>query len=282
MEQRFDENGTLINYTYAMGASIATRKQSSAGRLDWYNDKTGKIAGDLENVSRGLSPFDSQAVRGAIDLCQKAYWNVAVFRSTIDIQTEFANSRIVFKSKNKRVEKFFQEWYKEVNGWYLGERFFREWFRSGNVFIYKFRWELDNKKYRQFIRAGKKMEIPMRFAILNPLDMRCASTSSFIDPIYVKILNRYEIAALKNPQTDNDKEFYKSLPKEAKEQIKKGLEVQLPLNSTDLNDCICSMTLMDSTPPETSYFFTKSVCFVSPLIISLQFSPILVTTVWIS
>lgn len=116
------------------------------------------LSGEIENINKGVSPFSRDntgtlSAQQAIVLCQKAYWNVAIFRNTIDIQTEFANSKLSFRGKNKRSIKFFNEWYKKINGWSLSERFFREWFRSGNVFIYKFLYNITNPEVNKMSRA---------------------------------------------------------------------------------------------------------------------------------
>jgi hypothetical protein len=55
-------------------------------------------------------PYDYAAdgidVRDTIELCQKAYANVAVFRNAIDIMSEFTNTDIYLEGGTKRVESF--------------------------------------------------------------------------------------------------------------------------------------------------------------------------------
>ncbi len=230
---------------FALAAYKPETKEAKASRGDWFSTKENKISGELENVSKGVCPFEyssdgSVGVRDAIVLCQKAYWNVAIFRSTIDMQTEFANSKIHFRSKNKRVAKFFEKWYEKIGGWSLGERFFREWFRSGNLFIYRFNGVLDLAEYRKFTRAAiGEDKIPLRYVILNPADIRCLGGSSFVNADYGKILNRYEIERLKNPSTPEEKEFFNSLDPEAKKAIKAGGNPIIKLKQEDLTAVFC-------------------------------------------
>jgi len=183
------------------------------------------LAGELQNLDKGVSPLSVDnsggiSVQGSIHLCQKAYWNVAIFRNTIDIQTEFANSNLEFRGKNKRSVQFFTEWYKKINGRLLSERFFREWFRSGNVFVYKFLYELDPSDFNKMARAAKIA--PLKYVILNPADIRCEGAATFINAKYTKVLNSYELARLKNPSTDEEKRFLDSLPLEVRKEIKDG------------------------------------------------------------
>ena len=68
----------------------------------------------FSNLERGVVPFIYGSGRGNYDsnisakdtivLCQKAYWNISVFRSTVETQTEFCNSKLHFKGKNKKTE----------------------------------------------------------------------------------------------------------------------------------------------------------------------------------
>jgi hypothetical protein len=59
-----------------------------------------------KNIDSGLIPFrystgisngSNMNVRDAVILCQKCYYNFAVFRNTIDLMTEFSCSNIYFK-----------------------------------------------------------------------------------------------------------------------------------------------------------------------------------------
>lgn len=193
---------------------------TNSDQTTWSN-----MSGEVENIDKGVSPLSVDStgaisVRHAICLCQKAYWNVAIFRNTIDIQTEFANSKLQFRGKNKRAVKFFETWYTKINGRLFAETFFREWFRSGNVFVYKFLYEVSTQEANRMSRAA--VEIPLKYSILNPGDIQCESAASFVNAKYGKVLNKYELARLKSPQTDDDKAFFDSLPAEVRSQIKKG------------------------------------------------------------
>lgn len=202
------------------------------------------LSGEIENINKGVSPFSRDntgtlSAQQAIVLCQKAYWNVAIFRNTIDIQTEFANSKLSFRGKNKRSIKFFNEWYKKINGWSLSERFFREWFRSGNVFIYKFLYNITNTEVNKMSRAEVAKKIPLRYTILNPADMRAEGSATFINFNYYKMLNSYELARLKVPKTEDEKRFMQSLPASVRDQIKRGELPEIPIDTEYLTAVFC-------------------------------------------
>ena len=202
------------------------------------------LSGEIENINKGVSPFSRDnsgtlSAQQAIVLCQKAYWNVAIFRNTIDIQTEFANSKLSFRGKNKRSIKFFNEWYKKINGWSLSERFFREWFRSGNVFIYKFLYNITNIEVNKMSRAEVAKKIPLRYTILNPADMRAEGSATFVNFNYYKMLNSYELARLKVPKTEDEKRFMDSLPVKIRDEIKRGQLPEIPIDTEYLTAVFC-------------------------------------------
>jgi hypothetical protein len=221
-------------------SSSNTRGRGTDSSQSGYSD----LAGELENVWKGVSPMekDSTGTVGAYEaicLCQKAYYNIPIFRNTIDIQTEFANSGLHFRGKNKRSVKFFEEWYKKIGGWSLAERFFREWFRSGNVFIYKFMYKIPLMELNKMARAAVEKQIPLKYTILNPADMRCAGAASFVNSVYHKMLNSYELARLKDAGTEEEVRFLDSLPADIRKQIKKGEKPLIPIEPEYLTAVFC-------------------------------------------
>jgi hypothetical protein len=230
-------------------SSTNTRGRGTGTNQSTYSD----LSGELDNISRGVAPFGKDSagsigVNDAICLCQKAYYNIPIFRNTIDIQTEFANSHLHFRGKNKRSVAFYNEWYKKIGGWSFAERFFREWFRSGNVFVYKFLYEASLKELNKMSRAEAlnkiseaevMKKIPMKYTILNPADMRCEGAASFINAVYHKMLNEYELARLKVPKTDEEVKFLESLPTKIQQQIKKGEKPTIPIEPQYLVAVFC-------------------------------------------
>lgn len=185
----------------------------------------------FSSIRNGLLPYsfaiDGVNVREAIELCQKAYANVAVFRNAIDIMSEFANTEIYLEGGSQKSRTFFEEWFKKIKLWNVKDQYFREYYRSGNVFLYR----LDGKfKLDDFSQLSGRLgdsssstnTIPIRYTLLNPFDIVAKTSSSFALGLYEKILSQYELARLQNPSNDDDKEIFNSLPDNAKELIKNG------------------------------------------------------------
>lgn len=219
--------------------NYSRNRGTSDSQSTWSN-----LAGEVENIDKGVSPLTTDSTgaisaQGSIYLCQKAYWNIAIFRNTIDIQTEFANSNIKFRGNNKRSVTFFETWYKKINGKLLCERFFREWFRSGNVFIYKHVYQISREEAYKMARAAVGKLVPLKYSILNPADMRCEGAASFVNAKYSKMINSYELARLKNPSTEDEVRFLQTLPPDVQAQIKKGETPLIPLDPQYLSAIFC-------------------------------------------
>jgi hypothetical protein len=204
------------------------------------------IAGNINktdrfsNLEKGVVPFvygtgkgnyDSNiSAKDAVVLCQKAYWNVPIFRNTIDLMTEFSLSDIYLTGGNEQSRKFFNLWLQKINSWDLQDQFYREFYRSGNIFIYKFRADFGRENMMKIQEAfGSKKEkesfptqqVPVKYIVLNPADINIVTSSSFLDNVYVKILNDYELQSLLNPKTDSDRQIAEKIP-EIKKLIDEG------------------------------------------------------------
>ena len=180
----------------------------------------------FKNIDDGLVPFkyggSTYKSKGTIDvkdavvLCQKAYYNIAVFRNMVDLMTEFSVSQLYYRKGSKKSREFFEALFNKVNIWGLQDKFFREYFRSGNVFVYRFDAKLqkeDIKKITQVFGEGSLEEmslqssaaavyVPSRYVIMNPADIKMGGTVSFTAGLYYKILTDYELHRLRNPQTE--------------------------------------------------------------------------------
>ena len=195
--------------------------------------------------SRGVSNNSNIDVRDTIILCQKAYYNFSVFRNTIDLMTEFSISNLYYTGGSRKSREFFETLFKKINIDDLQSRFFREYYRSGNVFIYRFNSKMEKSdafKINQTFglsEANEIIEIPSKYIILNPSDIQLQGSIAFSSGVYYKVVTDYELQILRNPQTDEQREVFESLPEETKKLItdtkKVGMTaVTIPLNTDRL------------------------------------------------
>ena len=226
-----------------MGASNKTRsRRNISGTIERTNRFTNIENGIVPfNYSKGVAKYSNMDVRDATILCQKAYWNFAIFRNTIDLMTEFSIENLYFTGGTKKSKQFFEAFFEKINIWSLQDKFFREYFRSGNVFIHRFDGNIPRNEVNKLTRVfqtkilssvAEHLQLPIRYVILNPADIEAGGNVSFVQASYYKLLSDYEIERLRSPRSEEDKELYDTLPKDVKDQLKKPGHhtIRLPLD----------------------------------------------------
>ncbi len=183
---------------------------------------------DLSNLRIMKLPYIEKdgriSIRDAIQICQRVYANIAIFRNTIDIMTEFSCADIYLTGGNEASKTFIYNWLEKINISKLQEFFFREYYRSGNAFILKFWGQFTEEDFKKLktSQAAKKNQLPIRYTILNPADIVIFPAASFENGLYRKVLNDYELQKLRDRVTDEDKALYAALPDDIKKQIDAG------------------------------------------------------------
>jgi hypothetical protein len=209
----------------------------------------------FKNIDDGLVPFrttkgygkSSISVRDAVVLCQKCYYNFAIFRNIIDTMTEFSVNNVYFRGGSKKSRDFFDAYFKKINIWDLMDRFFREYYRSGNVFVYRYDSKIspnDIKKITQTFGKDdlpkvevEELTIPSRYIIMNPADIQMQGNLNFSEAKYYKVLTDYELERVRNPKSDEDLEVYNALDDESKKLLKRKastISLSIPLETQKL------------------------------------------------
>lgn len=214
------------------------------------------------NIREGLLPFEMSIngynVRDAIELCQKAYANVSIFRNAVDIMSEFSNAEITLEGGSSKAQDFFHKWMKYVKMWRVKDQYFREYYRSGNIFFYKLNAKFGLDDFQSILKSyandgsydntekiynyptpyDVKNSIPVQYTLLNPFYVVANRSTSWKQVIYQKVLSEYELERLQNPKNEHDKIIFESLDSEAQDKIKNGQWSQdglkIQLNPTDV------------------------------------------------
>jgi hypothetical protein len=225
-KKKEDDSVPLMVSTASSHPATRTRRNAASGipRTDRF-----------KNIDEGIIPYryttgvnnkSNLDVRDTVILCQKAYYNFSAFRNVIDLMTEFSVSDIYFKGGNKKSRDFFEAFFRKINLWQIQDKFFREYYRSGNVFMFRFDGKLkkeDVRKITQVYAADnppKSLELPVKYIVLNPADIQLAGSAAFHAGSYYKMLSDYELARLRNPQTEEDRELFRSLDADTQKAIK--------------------------------------------------------------
>lgn len=163
-------------------------------------------------------------IRDAIQLCQRVYANIAIFRNTVDIMTEFSCAPIYLTGGNEASKKFISKWLEKAAMDKFQQFAFREYYLSGQVFILKFLAQFNEEDFRKLKTslAAKKNSIPLRYTVLNPADIVIYPAASFENAPYRKALNQYELQQLRDRKTEEDRAVYNALPDDIKKLIDSG------------------------------------------------------------
>lgn len=219
-----------------IGDAIFT--SSEASRLSSPNTRTAArtnaaarngLGGGFDNIKNGILPFnyakDSADAREAIELCQKAYFNISSFRGTVDLLSEFANSELYIEGGSEKSRKFVEAWFKRIKMHDMKAQYFREYYRSGNVFFYRLDGKIPLKNSQKMLEAygaSSRKEIPIKYLLINPTDIATKGSISFSGYEYFKVLSPFEIARLQKPETDHELEMFQSLPEDVKKMLASG------------------------------------------------------------
>tara|TARA_R110000850_G_scaffold76070_9_gene165385 strand:+ start:79 stop:2037 length:1959 start_codon:yes stop_codon:yes gene_type:complete len=218
-------------------SSVSEARRQDASTSGFSGSRTNRSAyvtqkERFSSIRRGLLPYeygsDGVTCRDAIELCQKAYCNVAVFRNAIDIMSEFTNTDIYLEGGSKKSREFFYEWFKKVNIIGLKDQYFREYYRSGNIFLYRIDGKFKADDYAKLINqvgniGATANKVPLKYILLNPYDVIARRSTTFTTGgVYQKVLSEYEIARLGSPQTEEDLAIFEALDQEIKDSINNG------------------------------------------------------------
>ena len=186
----------------------------------------------FSQIRAGLLPYEISSdginVREAIELCQKAYANVPIFRNTIDMMSEFANAEVYLEGGNATSRDFFMKLFDRIKLWDLKDQYFREYYRSGNIFLYRLDGKFDLNDFKKFSKIvegqPKENKFPLKYIVLNPFEIVAKRSTVFNtkDGAYAKILSEFDMERLANPKNEYDKAVFEALDPEDQELIKDG------------------------------------------------------------
>lgn len=218
---------SFYNYESKAYARSGSGESSTLARRN--NIAIGPQLFKYSNIRMGMLPFeygmDGVNVRDAIELCQKAYCNIAVFRNAIDMMSDFANSTLYLEGGSAKSRAFITSWLKKIKIWSLKDQFFREFYRSGNVFLYTINSKINVEDFSKVRNLGLNLstnKIPIKYILLNPFDVMARRATAFDRGLYVKVLSEYEAERLRDPKTDEDKELFNALDPDIKKRIENG------------------------------------------------------------
>ena len=180
-----------------------------------------------------------QRQKRAIKMCMDAYDKVGINRNVIYLMGDFGSQGINLVHPNKSAEKFFQQWFKKVDGKERSERFLNNLYRTGNVILHRSYANVtpELNKFMKSMANDIKVElpsieknvIPWRYNFFNPLSVNVKNGDMSL------VLGVKNFTLTSNTLFDNFKngsipaEVMNTLPPKVKRSIERG-EREVPLD----------------------------------------------------
>jgi len=189
-------------------------------------------------------------IKLVIRKAEDIYQRVGLVKNVIDLMGDFASQGIRLVHKNKRIERFYRQWFKKVKGKDRSERFLNNLYKTGNIVINRQTGKLSVKvadKLYQAVAAPdlqinetinipiEKREIPWKYTFVDPFFVEVAAgpLSSFVQDKSYQLILPAQLRKLVNaPKTDAEKSVVAALPSQILEAAKSRLPYPLDPNKT--------------------------------------------------
>jgi hypothetical protein len=177
-------------------------------------------------------------VKNVIKKAEDVYQRVGLVKNVIDLMADFAVQGIRPVHKNKRIERFYKQWFKKVDGKERSERFLNNLYKTGNLVINRQTAKLSIKAADSLYKVVaspdmiiqdidqvriEKREIPWKYTYIDPyyVDVSGGSLASFVsNKTYQITLPPVLRKTINAPKNEAEKRIVESLPAEIIEAAK--------------------------------------------------------------
>jgi hypothetical protein len=169
-------------------------------------------------------------VKNVIKKAEDIYQRVGLVKNVIDLMADFAVQGIRPVHKNKRIERFYRQWFKKVGAKERSERFLNNLYKTGNLVINRQTAKLSVKVADHLYKAVsspdlivqdvdqlkiEKREIPWKYTFIDPfyVDVSGGALASFVsNKTYQLSLPAALRKLINSPKNDAEKKIVESLP----------------------------------------------------------------------
>jgi hypothetical protein len=223
-------------------------------RVDYSNldGRTGGRPGLTRSDYDYFRPDEAvpKRIKDIIRRADEIYQKVGLVKNVIDLMGDFAAQGIRICHKNKRIERFYRQWFKKINGKERSERFLNNLYKAGNVVINRQTGKLSLKVADKLYRAVgspdlqvsdldgaqyEKREIPWKYTFIDPtfVEVAAGPLASFVsDKRYELELPAILRKMINSPKSDAEKGIIENLPPQIIEAAKTKKPYPLDPNKT--------------------------------------------------
>jgi hypothetical protein len=172
--------------------------------------------------------------------CEYYYYTVGLIRNIIDLMADFASQGIRISHPNKRLNKFFNNWFTKVNGRERSERFISCLLRTGTCIVKVHKDKMTKSQRDEMYKSVAgfslgKNEVPWKYTFLHPASVEVVggALASFVGhPVYGINLDNNLRTLINSPRTPAEKATVAQLPEDIKAAAKSGEPIILPPENT--------------------------------------------------
>ena len=177
------------------------------------------------------------------------YKGEGIVRNIVDLMGDFGCQGIRMVHPNKRIEKFYRNWFSRIGGKDRSERFLNYLYRTGNVVVRKqtakIPVNIEREIYKSVAHPDMSVttpevvsrEIPWKYTFLHPATVIVVggSLSSFVgSPTYaIKLPTQYR-RIIQGPKNDAERALVAQLPDEIRRAAETNAPVILPPDKTSV------------------------------------------------
>ena len=230
---------------------------ASSSRTRNFSDLTTSLSGKpgLRNSDYDYFRPDQKVPEDSKDIiafARASYRRIGLIRNAIDLMGDFACQGVRLVHPNKRVEKFYNDWFSRVKGKETSERLCNLLFREANVPIRMYTAKINKNKRLEMQRSVaspdmvadikisdfSKGELPWQYSFLDPLTVEVvggqlaslASERKYMVKIPRNIANL--IRKLRNSTNSLERELLTKIPSEILQAAENNRGVLLPPDKT--------------------------------------------------
>jgi hypothetical protein len=119
---------------------------------------------------------------------ENIYQRVGLVKNVIDLMGDFASQGIRLVHRNKRIERFYRQWFKKINGRDRSERFLNNLYKSGNVVVNRQTAKISLKVTKKLYTALAAPDVDVKTIDSNTVEKKeIPWIYTFIDPVCVSV-----------------------------------------------------------------------------------------------
>lgn len=237
--------------------TLVEKAVAAGGRrysLDFSNldGQTGGRPGLTKSDYYAFRPQEAppSEIKAILRRADEVYQRVGLVKNVIDLMGDFASQGIRLVHRNKRIERFYRQWFKKISGKDRSERFLNNIYKSGNIVIdrrtAKISVKIADKLYKALGSPDmqlsdipevqvEKREIPWKYTFIDPVcvEVSAGALSSFVmNKTYELQLPPSLRRTINSPKTDAERAVVLALPEEIVEAAKAKKPYPLDPNKT--------------------------------------------------